>query len=206
MNLHRTSGQPDWEKVNTATYNMWQRLASATHGVMTPGNIITAAGLLLVVFGLIGLLQSQYWWGISLLLIGRSADLLDGWVAEATDTKSPLGELCDATADKLGTALTLIVLFIVHIAPWWVLIGVMVPHAIIAIMAIAAQLQGRRLHPSYIGKVSMATAWIGLLGLIGLKAVPLAPSSVMGGTIYSIIVVSIIMSLYAAFTYRASRA
>src|SRR6478609_9535796 len=108
MKLHRVTGKADWENVALGERTFFQKIASYSSGVLTPANIVSLLGLSMVVFGLVLLLQGQSWAGVALLVIGRLLDIVDGAVAEATGTKSPLGEIVDASFDKLSTVLTII--------------------------------------------------------------------------------------------------
>jgi phosphatidylglycerophosphate synthase len=96
--------------------------------------------------------------GAVFIITGRLCDLIDGWLADRTGTKSPLGEAVDATADKLGTAATIIVLPLAGLMPIELAIALVVPQAAIAVMALFARRRGRGLHPSRWGKLSMAAA------------------------------------------------
>ena len=200
MNLHRTTGRPDWDQITPANRNVWQKLAATSRGWLTPGNVLTLIGLVIVIIGLHWLMAAHYWLALTALLVGRCFDLLDGWAAEVTGTKSPLGEILDAASDKIGTLLTLGAASLISVGPWWLLLGLALPHLIIAAISYAANRRGRRLHPSRLGKISMAAAWIGLLGLIALQATSM-PSVTIGLAVYILCGLSIGLGLAAASGY-----
>jgi hypothetical protein len=52
MGLHRADKIPDWERVPETYHNSWQRIAKRTRGIITPGNIVSLAGGVLVGAGL----------------------------------------------------------------------------------------------------------------------------------------------------------
>ena len=166
MKLHRVSGEPDWSAVATQDRNTWQRLASASKGVVTPGNVVTVLGLTLVILGLIAIDRHDYWLGLILLAIGRLADLLDGWLADRTGTKSPLGEAADVLADKAATIFTLAVFFMDKLVPWPLLGLALLPHLIITLLPLTKSWRQHRLHPSRAGKLSMAMLWVSIPGVI----------------------------------------
>lgn len=166
MNLHRTGKLAEWETIPAEKRTRIQKLAYKTKGIITPPNLITILGLGLVIYGLILLVQEQYWIGLALLVVGRLLDIADGLAAEATKTKSPLGELFDATADKIGTILTIIALFVGAFTFWWILVALFLPQAIIAIVSIVKRRQNKPVHPTLAGKLSMATLWAALVGFI----------------------------------------
>ena len=45
-----------------------------------------------------------------------------------------LGELLDATIDKVCTFLTIIILPVAHIAHWWIIVSLLIPQAAITIV------------------------------------------------------------------------
>lgn len=171
MQLHHTSGKADWQSVALSDRSRVQRLAAKTHGIITPSNIITVIGFGLVIWGFVEIANMQYWAGLGLVLTGRLADLLDGWLAQVTATKSPLGELLDATADKLGGFMALIVLFATGIVPIWVLVAIFLPQIAISLIAVIDFFRQRKHHPARAGKVSMALSWICLGGYVFLAAI-----------------------------------
>jgi len=203
MNLHRTTGKPDWENIKPADYTLDQKIAAATRGFVTPGNLITLIGFGIVIYGLVALLQKYFWLGLILLAVGRLLDILDGFVAEATHTKSPLGETFDAVADKAGTLLTIIVLIVANIAAWWMIVALIIPQLLIPIVIFYKQRAGVRVHPTRPGKLSMATAWVGIVGLIAVKAMETRQALSVGVDV--LIIVSLLLSLYALWQYSTGR-
>ena len=201
MNLHRANSKADWANINPDNHNFWQRYAAATNGVVTPGNFFTVIGAAIVLIGLILLIRHHYYFGLIALIFGRGLDIVDGIAAESTGTKSPLGEKLDAGFDKLGTLATLIVFGLTNIAPWWILVAVFLPHVVITAIAVSAYYRGKVLHPSRIGKLSMAAAWLGLIGFVLIAALRASPSPVLIFIVYLITVTSIIMGACSALGY-----
>jgi phosphatidylglycerophosphate synthase len=166
MNLHRIETQTEWDSLKKENRNHWQRIANSTHGALTPGNIITLGGLILVFYGLWHIASGDTWTGLVSLVLGRACDLFDGWVAEATGTKSFLGELFDASADKIATILTLTTLGITGIIPWLIIAGLVIPHLLIPVIIYFKRRKSVKTHPSPIGKLSMAAVWISVAGYL----------------------------------------
>jgi phosphatidylglycerophosphate synthase len=166
MNLHRIEGDAEWVTVPAAQRNVWQRTAAATIGVVTIGNFFSLLGLASVPYGLWLIAQQRYVAGIAVLTFGRICDLLDGWLADKTGTKSPLGERIDAAFDKISLGLVLLVLLVSGILPWWALVLLILPHLIVAFLAVIAWRRGQVLHPSRTGKLSMALVWVVIAAFI----------------------------------------
>jgi cardiolipin synthase (CMP-forming) len=199
MQLHRIGKRAEWDHVDASKRNNWQRLAKHTHAILTPGNLATAIGFGLVVYGSILLAIHHYWASLILIGTGRLFDLFDGWLADHTRTKSPLGELLDATADKLVTLAAATALFVAHIAPWWLLVALLLPHALISVISAQAVARGSRLHPSAIGKLSMVATWLALGGFI-LVAALTAPHSALV-SVELLAVTATAMGWYSALGY-----
>lgn len=160
LSLHRSDLKPDWLKIPVSRRNRWQRLAKRTNGIVTPANGVTFVGLGVALAGIIELLARHFWWAIILLAVGRLLDIADGVVADRTGTKSALGEILDATVDKVVTVLTVAALFVAQAAPWWLLGVFILPHIIISIIVIIGRATDLKLHPSRLGKTTMLLAWI----------------------------------------------
>lgn len=207
MNLHRILGKAEWARVPEAKRNVWQKIAARTHGIVTIGNFFSIIGLASVPYGLWLILnQAHYFPGIGVLLLGRGCDLLDGWLADKTHTKSPLGEKLDATIDKLSIAITVIALAAGQMISWVVLVVLLTPHLVIAILALAAFLRGQQLHPSLEGKISMAVAWFCLLAFTALQSFHFMVSqwttvALTAMAAYGLLFISVVLGLAATYGY-----
>lgn len=177
MALHRADGA-DWNKVKPEQRSGWQQLAAQTHGVLTPANLISILGATLVGIGLFAIMNNQLAWGTLAVFLGRCADVLDGWVAERTGTKGPVGEAIDAAIDKIVIAAALIVLLAYELLP--LAVGILMAwHTVYNILlAVLAQLRSISLHPSRAGKLSVAWEWLAV-GLFLSSAAAQGTSSVL---------------------------
>lgn len=159
MNLHRTK-RAQWSDIPPEKRNHWQKIAAASHSVITPANIVSVVGASMVAYGLYAILHNDVDTGIIAVVLGRIADIADGYIAEYTATKSPLGEMVDATLDKLALACALVVLLLTGTLP--LAIGfIMSLHGIYnSLVSVAALGAGLRLHPSELGKYATGAAWL----------------------------------------------
>lgn len=167
MKLHRVGKKADWDKLKSRNRNNWQRLAVRTHGVVTPGNLISVLGFGLVLLGLWHLYYRHLLFGISAIVIGRVLDIVDGMLAHKTGTKSPLGEVVDATIDKIEIAAALPVLISARILLPWQVGMIFVQHLANAIFATTAKWRGILMHTSRAGKYATTAQW-GAIILYGL--------------------------------------
>jgi phosphatidylglycerophosphate synthase len=158
-NLHRAV-RSDWSNITPQERNIWQRLAAASYSVFTPGNVISVAGGVIVIWGLYLFYKNQLIEGCGAIIIGRLCDLLDGLVAEHTKTKSPFGEFVDASVDKVLIVLALFVLVNLSLIP--LLVGtVLFIHACYMIgVASVARIKRISVHPSLSGKYATAFEWV----------------------------------------------
>ena len=116
LQSHAIGNRPEWELVDRTERNLWQEIAAATGGVVAPGMMLTAAGFGLSVDMNRRVLreyrQTSQLSGKTLLcatvaLLGEGVlDLLDGSVATATGTRSPLGRRADTGSDVCRIGLT----------------------------------------------------------------------------------------------------
>jgi phosphatidylglycerophosphate synthase len=156
--LH-TARQADWEKDSKKPKNIWQKVASRSHGLLTPANIASVIGGVLAIYGLWIIMDGDTVRGLVFLTIGRIADIADGVIAEYTRTKSPLGEMIDASIDKLVVAAALIVLGALELVPWVIIVIIALQNVANVLISIIAKLRQKTLHPSRLGKVSAAFSW-----------------------------------------------
>ncbi len=201
MQLHRSEKQPDWHELGRNQYNVWQKVGAVTGGWLTPANVITLIGLAVVIVGLACVAHGQYWTGIGLLVAGRLCDVADGWIADRTATKGPVGEMLDAVIDKIGTVMTILVLLVSRTAPWWALLLLVLPQLLNSVLTAYSMYRHKRLHPSRVGKLSMAALWVSLVGLIVIRALHTTPHSFVEILVYSVLALSVVMGLTASKGY-----
>lgn len=159
LNLHRTGKTADWHKVAKEKRNLWQRTASSTHGILTPGNFISVLGGAVTIVGLVRITNDLNLYNIALIILGRLADIADGHVAHKTSTKSPLGEMIDATIDKILAFVAVIALAWSELAPLLIIALVLLYSLANSIISITAKLRSISIHPSREGKFAGAACW-----------------------------------------------
>ncbi len=205
MRLHRRSGKADWEKVQPARRNRWQQLAATTHGIVTPANFISVAGLLLVVYGSWLLWQQAYVAGVSVAFVGRLADILDGYVAERTQTKGPVGETMDAAIDKLALAVLVPPVLSQHLVPLLVIVLVILQNIINIVIATVGKAKKIELRPTAHGKIATAFIWLCLGAFIVLTVASRngwqAWQIALSGIAYSSTVLFVIFGFLASQDY-----
>ena len=165
--MHRLQhDKPDWADVPVDARNNWQRIAVATRGYGTLGNAITLSGLVLSLVGVGNIHDGKLFVGVCLLGVGRIADILDGYAAEHTKTKSRIGEALDATSDKIMALVTVVVFAVGHIIPLGPLLFVFLHSVTNTVFSATARLRGRELHPSDAGKYATILEWVVLLWFV----------------------------------------
>ena len=153
-NLHRSDKESDWANIPDVKRNIWQKIATRTGGVVTPANVMTDLGVWVVHKGLKDFQQGEKLKGVLEIATGHLFDAGDGFLADLTKTKSPLGEVHDAVADKVKEAFELTSLTKSgDIPPLSAL--VMGTHGVImGVLTGVAQVRGVRTHSSLPGKLA----------------------------------------------------
>ncbi len=108
MNLHRSKGASDYEGLPYDELNCHQKLGRKSNGILTLANVVSLAGLVISSSGIKDCYQGNYKKGVAKIASGRLLDILDGFVADKTKTKSELGARLDAGTDKILMAEALI--------------------------------------------------------------------------------------------------
>lgn len=164
MNLHRTDNIPQWERTPESMQNIWQRVAKKTHGVIAPANVVSLAGLALTVSGLQDFKRGDKKKAITKVISGRLCDIADGYVAERTKTKSPLGEAVDATVDKISMAHGLYVMSKTNTLPYLASASFLSQNVIVTAATALSKKRGTELHPSAEGKITTLLQWAAIGG------------------------------------------
>ncbi len=119
--------------------------------VFSPANGISLIGLSMTIWGSINIHTLA---GVLILGAGRFIDLFDGKVARATHT-SRFGAAVDATFDKIGLAFLVPAIWIAHIAPYWLLIYILVQNALNVVFSLVATARHAKPTSSKFGKHAM---------------------------------------------------
>ena len=164
MNLHRTDNIAQWERTPESMQNIWQRVAKKTHGVITPANAISLSGLALTISGLQDFKRGDKKKAITKVISGRICDIADGYVAERTKTKSPLGEAVDATVDKISMAHGLYVMSKTNTLPSLASASFLSQNIINTAATALSKKRGTELHPSAEGKITTLLQWAAIGG------------------------------------------
>lgn len=155
MNEHRSGSRPDWEELEPSEHNLWQRIAAKTSGVITPGNVVSTAGLLAVCHGLYQFTNGNKLGGALEVAGGFAADAVDGYVADWTGTKSPLGKGVDASFDKVKIGATLYALYVGDVLPLATVGVIGAQNAANTAFTMIAMQKGQEMQPEAAGKQTM---------------------------------------------------
>jgi phosphatidylglycerophosphate synthase len=190
--------------------NIWQRLAARTGGFITPANFITLTGLSLSLFGIAQVYNGTFFAGIVAISVGRLADILDGYVAKATGTTSRVGEVLDASADKLVITTAVIVLIISQYVPLAPLVLILTQNILNISFIALARRHGHLLHPSVAGKHAAVTQWLTIMAFVASQAVAeqsrVSHLAVIGLDIVGYISLATFLVLGATATFGYARA
>lgn len=109
--------------------------------VLTWPNAISAVRLLLVpVFAVLAFGRHDVA-ALAVLAISGASDWLDGVLARRLHQVSRLGELLDPAADRLFILVTLVVLAVRDVVPWWLLVVIVARDVLLAVVLLVL---GRR--------------------------------------------------------------
>ncbi|HUB93386.1 MAG TPA: CDP-alcohol phosphatidyltransferase family protein [Verrucomicrobiae bacterium] len=205
MKLHSTDDHADWATVPPQDRNVWQRVAADSNGILTPGNGVSLFGILLVVGGLLVMSVGKFWLGLSMVGIGRIADIFDGMVADRTGTKGPVGEAVDAITDK-AAAITVLIFFIYfRWIPVLPVLCVVAQVGVNGLLAITARLRHVALHPNAAGKLATVCCWVALLAFPAAAAARRADLHVAYGVLalfaYALTLVFVVLTAQAVVVY-----
>ena len=166
LQSHAIGNRPEWELVGRTERNLWQEIAAATGGVVAPGMILTATGFGLSVDVNRRLLREYQQTGrhsgrtllcATAALLGEGVlDLLDGSVATATGTRSPLGRRADTGSDVCRIGLTTFTLAYCKVVPPHAATILAVQKIVTGAPSVIANARGNEPAVSSYGKVTAA--------------------------------------------------
>lgn len=167
MDLHRAEKVPDWELFAPERRNFWQRIAGKTKGIVTPANAVSFAGAGLWFDGLYDYTQGQKTSGILKMASGAICDFFDGRVARNTGTKSPLGEVIDASFDKVKIIGGMIVFGLTDVIPMEAIVPMALQNAANIALTGIAKFRKQEVHTEFPNKLTpWAQVGMGMGGFV----------------------------------------
>lgn len=170
MNLHRSSERPEWEGYANNEQNPFQKVAAATKGIVTIGNVLTGAGYLITKSGYNDMDKGRTGKAMAKVFIGRFFDVADGIAADKTKTKSREGAEADAIADQKLMYDGLELMGRHEVAPSPVVRGFGALAILNAYAAVKGKSEGKKMDTSLSGKLSTFIKWGSLVGYMSSKA------------------------------------
>lgn len=144
--------------------------------ILTPANAISLIGLALTIYGAFNLTSLS---GVLLLGLGRFIDIFDGKVARATHSSS-FGATLDATCDKIGIIILVPAAWIAQIAPYWLLVYIIVQNLVNVLFSALTAYKGGKPASSRDGKYAMFVQNISLGSYALASVTPLGFFDIIG--------------------------
>lgn len=203
--MHTAGKKADWELVPAKRWNIWQKIAASTRGVATPANVVSCIGGALVIIGFLQFTDSVTMSGLLLIMVGRLADIADGYIAHTTGTKSPLGELIDTAIDKFTILFGLLIIIMFGLLPTLFTAAIVAQSLLNSIASLIGRRRGIIIHPSQYGKLATFLAWFTIISYLFQRALESnGPISVLSTTISTISYISFIFFVLLAVHSTAS--
>ncbi len=119
------------------------------------------------------LILQQHWFAACLLFLAAAvSDAIDGLLARWLEQTTPLGAALDSVADKALALVTLVLLTQAGAIPVWVAVAILLRDSVVVLGAlgyrgVAGHLE---IHPTWLGKSHMFTAFAMLALVLGARA------------------------------------
>ena len=150
--------------------------------VTVPNGLTLLRGLGIPLFIYLALSRHADGAAIIVLMIGGATDYFDGKLARAWNQESRLGELMDPAVDRLYIAATLIVLYLRHAIPLWIIIALLGRDLILGFMTLVMKRVGiGPFKVTYLGKAATFNLMYAFPLLLLAKS-----NSTLGGVAYVI--------------------
>ncbi len=166
INMHTAGKKADWQFIKPEKWNYWQKVAARTNGIVTPANILSLLGAAMVIIGFLKFGDGVTLSGLLFIVIGRLADVFDGYIAHHTGTKSPLGEIIDTTLDKTTVFFGLIVIIAFNLLPALFVAAIIAQSLLNAIASLIGRSRKLVIHPSQYGKLATFLAWFTIVSYL----------------------------------------
>ncbi|MCY1159859.1 MAG: CDP-alcohol phosphatidyltransferase family protein [Citricoccus sp.] len=132
-----------------------------TDRIWTVPNVITILRFCLVPVFVWLVFSQQYLAAFIVLAVLSSTDWVDGYIARRYNQISTVGQWLDPVADRLSLAVVAVTLVATGIAPWWLVVSLVLPDVVLGVTALALFRGSPELEVTVLGKVRTALLLVG---------------------------------------------
>jgi cardiolipin synthase (CMP-forming) len=131
------------------------------HTFWTLPNLITVLRFLAVPLFVWFIAREAYGAATITLVVLGSTDWVDGYIARRFNQVSSVGKWLDPVADRLALIIVAITFVAAGIAPWWLLLSIIIPDAILLVFSLILFHGSPDLPVTNIGKIRTALLLVG---------------------------------------------
>jgi cardiolipin synthase (CMP-forming) len=132
-----------------------------TDRLWTLPNVITILRFCLVPLFVWLVASERYLAAFIVLALLSSTDWVDGYIARRFNQISTVGQWLDPVADRLSLVVVAVTLVATGIAPWWLVVALIVPDVVLGLTALALFRGSPELEVTVLGKVRTALLLVG---------------------------------------------
>jgi cardiolipin synthase (CMP-forming) len=132
-----------------------------TDRLWTLPNVITILRFCLVPLFVWQVASERYLAAFIVLAVLSSTDWIDGYIARRFNQISTVGQWLDPVADRLSLVVVAVTLVATGIAPWWLVVALVVPDVVLGLTALALFRGSPELEVTVLGKVRTALLLVG---------------------------------------------
>lgn len=132
-----------------------------TDRIWTVPNVITILRFCLVPVFVWLVVSERYLAAFIVLAVLSSTDWVDGYIARRFNQISTVGQWLDPVADRLSLAVVAVTLVATGIAPWWLVVSLLLPDVALGLTALVLFRGSPELEVTVLGKVRTALLLVG---------------------------------------------
>jgi cardiolipin synthase len=171
-----------------------------TDRLWTVPNVITILRFCLVPVFVWLVVSERYPAAFIVLAVLSSTDWVDGYIARRFNQVSTVGQWLDPMADRLSLAVVAVTLVATGIAPWWLVVALVLPDVVLGFTALALFRGSPELEVTVLGKVRTALLLVGTPVLL-LAQVPGLAEGPLTVIAYALLILGCVGHVWAAADY-----
>ncbi len=171
-----------------------------TDRLWTVPNVITILRFCLVPVFVWLVVSERYPAAFIVLAVLSSTDWVDGYIARRFNQVTTVGQWLDPMADRLSLAVVAVTLVATGIAPWWLVVALVLPDVVLGLTALALFRGSPELKVTVLGKVRTALLLVGTPVLL-LAQVPGLAEGPLTVIAYVLLILGCVGHVWAAADY-----